>query len=161
MGETWLAKKKSIDKKFVIKLMLVELSDVPRAQQYFSSEGDLGSRLHHGNIVNLTDRLTEDGVSYIVFEYVEGVDLEKLLRSVGRIEPSWAVYIAVNVLTALDYVHHATIAGRRGDIVHRDVTPDNVLISAAGEVKLGDWGIAQVADSLREKTRIPGAIAGK
>jgi len=161
MGETWLAKRQSIDKKFVIKLMLVELSDHPRAQQYFSSEGDLGSRLHHGNIVNLTDRLTQDGVSYIVFEYVEGVDLEKLLRSVGRVEPAWAVYVAVNVLTALDYVHNATIAGRRGDIVHRDVTPDNVLISAAGEVKLGDWGIAQVTDSIREKTRVPGAIAGK
>jgi serine/threonine-protein kinase len=160
MGETWLARAPAIDKKVVIKCMLVELSAYPRAHQYFASEGALGARLHHQNIINLLDRLSVEGVEYIVFEYVEGVDVEKLLQACRRLPVDMTVFIAVKILEALDYVHNATIAGQRGNIVHRDVTPDNVIVSAAGEVKLGDWGIAQVAAGLRERTRIPG-IAGK
>ena len=161
MGETWLARKDGLDKKVVLKMMRPELAEVPQAHQYFTAEGALGAKLHHANIVNLIGRNTFEGVSYLVLEYVEGKDLEFLLGKFTRLSPEWAVYIASETLNALGYVHGATIGGQHGEIVHRDVTPDNIFLSAAAEVKLGDWGIAQVRSALRERTKIPGAIKGK
>ncbi len=84
MGETWLAARPGLDKKVVIKMILPELAAIPQASQYFSAESKLGARLHHSNIVNLVDR----GSGYIVLEYVEGIDLERLLGAHRNLSPN-------------------------------------------------------------------------
>lgn len=163
MSQTWLAKHPEVDKKVVIKVLLPELAAIPQARGYFSAEGKLGAKLHHSNIVNLIIRgdLPDYGTGYIVLEYVEGIDLERLLAAHRAVSPEWAVYVGRELLLGLSYVHRAVIDGQPGDVVHRDVTPDNVFLSCDAEAKLGDFGIAQVRAALRDRTAIPGQIKGK
>ncbi|MCL4228652.1 MAG: serine/threonine protein kinase [Myxococcales bacterium] len=127
-----------------IKRVLPDASKNPAFSEMFISEAKLSSRLQHPNIVNVLDfDRDHEGRLYLVMELVEGRDLDALIDS-GRLPFSALVYVLVEVLRGLGYAHDlpVTADGVRG-LVHRDVSPHNVLLSWAGAVKVSDFGIAK------------------
>jgi serine/threonine protein kinase len=125
-------------------------------------EAKLSVSLSHRNIVQILDLERVDGAYVIVMEHVEGYDAHQVLdslRRAGRLFPvDLAAHVIAEVCRGLDYAHcHRDEQGERTGIVHRDVSPQNVLLSFAGEVKIADFGIAK-AKSRRSE---PGVIKGK
>ena len=130
----------------------------------FIDEARIASQMHHSNVVAVLDFGVADGHAYQALEYVDGLDLEDLravLEATGRPLPAdIALTIATEVAHGLAYAHAARDPkGRPLQVVHRDVSPPNVLISWAGEVKLSDFGIA-LAVSRLERTEL-GIAKGK
>jgi serine/threonine-protein kinase len=114
----------------------------------FHNEARVASCLSHPNIVELLDAGELDGVPYLVMEYVPGLSVEQLLArlsSRGERMPWWlACRIAGEIAAALEYAHHThRLDGQKLHIVHRDVTPNNVLVGVDGSVKLSDFGMAK------------------
>ncbi len=136
----------------VVKRLLPERAGDPHYEKMFIEEARLHARLHHRNLVQAHELGVVDGAYYVRLEWVDGVDLATLLAGAPLDEPL-ALLVGEELALALDYVHRATDdAGRPLGLVHRDVSPSNVLLSKEGEVKLADFGIAK-ATLLREQTR--------
>ncbi len=135
----------------VVKQILPELSDNERFASMLVQEAKLAAGLSHANVVQVFDLGREQNVLYIAMEYVEGFDLNELLRRCARSQVPlpipFALLIVVETLRGLDYAHRRiTEHGSPLGLVHRDVSPSNVLISFEGEVKLCDFGIARAND---------------
>lgn len=131
----------------VIKKILPHLTSDSTFVEMFIDEARITALLEHPNIVQVFEFGSENGDLFIAMQFVDGLDLLTLLRMCKRlsikIPVELAVYIAHCILDALDYAHHATDAdGKPLGIIHRDVSPGNVLISRRGNVKLTDFGIA-------------------
>jgi serine/threonine-protein kinase len=136
----------------VIKRLLPERAGDPQYEKMFIEEARLHARLRHRNLVQALELGVVDGAYYVRLELVDGADLATLGGSTSMPEPL-ALFVGEELALALDYVHRATDdAGRPLGLVHRDVSPSNVLLSREGEVKLADFGIAK-ATLLREQTR--------
>ncbi|HEY6880955.1 MAG TPA: serine/threonine-protein kinase, partial [Polyangiales bacterium] len=138
----------------VVKRMLPRLASDPSARAMFKDEARLGAQVRHPNVIQVLDYGETDEHPYLVLEYVQGVDLWRLMRFLTRtgrtLTVPQAVFIGREKLAGLHAVHEATDeTGARLGVVHRDVSPSNVLLSIHGEVKLGDLGIARAR--LREK----------
>jgi serine/threonine-protein kinase len=135
----------------VVKVILPHLADSPEFSEMLITEAKLAGRLNHANVVQVTDLGQDGGCLYIAMQYVEGFDLNELLRKCARtktpLPTEYALLVVIEVLRALDYAHRRTTEdGRPLGIVHRDVSPSNVLLSLEGEVKLCDFGIARAND---------------
>ncbi|HMJ13748.1 MAG TPA: serine/threonine-protein kinase, partial [Polyangiaceae bacterium] len=148
----------------VIKRILPILSDNTEFSRLLVDEAKLAARLSHGNIVQVLDLGRHDGELYIAMEYVEGFDLRELLRRCAKeqigLPLDFSLLIVSEVLRALDYAHKKRDeTGQPLGIVHRDVSPSNVLLSFEGEVKICDFGIARAAGVGGELS--PEAIRGK
>lgn len=155
-------------RRVVVKRILPELSGQPQFAAMLVAEAKLAALLRHANIVQVYDLGRVDEHLFIAMEYVEGFDLHQLLRrlSAGRIPlpVEHAVLVAREVLRALDYAHRARdVEGRPLGLVHRDVSPSNVLVSFEGEVKLCDFGIARAlgATTSDESAIARSRVAGK
>ncbi len=139
----------------VVKEILPAFADDPRFAEMLTHEAKLAARLGHRRIVQVFDLGKEADRLFIAMEYVEGFDLNSLLRQctehkVGLPAPH-ALGIVADVLEGLDYAHRRTDEEDKPlGIVHRDVSPSNVLISYEGEVKLCDFGIAHANDLVKE-----------
>jgi serine/threonine protein kinase len=130
----------------------------------FCDEARICAALHHPNIVRVLDFGEDHGELFMAMEYVEGTSCARLLRNVAakgkRFPLNVAMFIAREVLEALAYAHDATDEqGRALGIVHRDVSPGNVLVSASGDVKLTDFGIVR-SEFIARRT-YPGELKGK
>jgi serine/threonine-protein kinase len=133
-------------------------------RRMFLDEARIASQLSHGGIVSVLDYGFVDGDEFIVMEYVDGVDARRAtdlgLRTGRPIAPGVALHIIAEVAHSLRYVHERIdAAGHPLGIVHRDVSPQNVLLSWDGDVKLSDFGIALAAQR-HERTQ-SGVIKGK
>jgi serine/threonine-protein kinase len=132
----------------VVKQVVERLAGAPRYEELLVGEAELSSLLRHPNIVRALDSGRDAaGAPFIAFEYVEGVDLRQVLRVCSRRKIPLAVatslYVVRELLRALDHAHRARdAAGEKLAVVHRDVTPSNVLLGFDGDVKLCDFGIA-------------------
>jgi TonB family protein len=168
MAELFRARRSGVEgfqKIVAIKKILPHIADNDEFITMFADEAKVAAQLNHPNIVHIYDLgKIEAGGYFIAMEYVEGLDLRAILRSgreVGLPLPvPLAVYVASKVASALDYAHRRRDA--RGDelrIVHRDVSPQNILISHEGEIKLCDFGIAK-ADRKVSQTE-SGSLKGK
>lgn len=151
-------------KKFAIKRILPELAKDTRFVAMFVDEARICAALQHPNIVQVVDFGESQGELFMAMEYVDGVTVARLLRSVAgrreRFPLSIVLLIARDVLRGLAYAHEATNEhGHPLGLVHRDVSPGNVLISRAGEVKLGDFGI--VRSAIVDRRTHPGELKGK
>ncbi len=167
MAEIFLARQTGVqgfEKIVVIKRILPHLAAQERFVQMFLNEARLAARFTHPNIVQIYD-LGQDGEAYfLAMEYVHGEDLKSIVRrcaTLGRRIPTEHVLrLATGVLEALHYAHTQPDAdGRPGGVVHRDVSPHNVLLSFQGNVKLVDFGIAKARSQI--STTIPGRVKGK
>ncbi|MDO5378043.1 MAG: protein kinase [Clostridia bacterium] len=123
-----------------LKVLREEYENDPEYQERFKREAEVCGRLNHPNVVNMIDSGKVSGVCYIAIEYVDGETLKELITRSGQIEQEQAVRYALQILAALAHAH------QRG-VVHRDVKPQNVLVSRTGQLKISDFGIAGVADS--------------
>src|SRR4051812_48849355 len=146
-----------------VKKILPHLSEDPEYQQMFMDEARVAFTLHHPNIVQVKDLGRIDDQLFLALEYVDGADLgEILLKARDRDEllpVPVALYIALEVLKGLHYAHSRRGAdGRAMAIVHRDVSPGNVLVSRTGAAKLGDFGIARAA--VRAGRTVAGVVKG-
>ncbi len=149
----------------VVKVLHRELAADKNFTRILLEEARLIAQLRHNNIASLYDVGRHDGAVFLVMEFVDGQDLHAVLAKSVRLEQelpvAFALHVARNLCTGLHFAH--TRSGP-GDVplklVHRDVSPQNVLISALGEVKLIDFGVAKFNSEMREKTRA-GVIKGK
>lgn len=167
MGELYLAEQLTPSGervRVIIKRLLDNLRDDHAHVAMFRSEAEHLSLLDHKNIVKVLDVPEINGARCLALEYVRGRSVAQILdraRQVGRrIPPEIAVYVVTEVLEGLDHVHRARLAdGQPVGLVHRDVTPGNLLVSFDGDVKITDFGISK---SLMSKVSTTvGIVKGK
>ena len=130
------------EKRLVVKQIRPELASDQSFTQRFVAEAKTTVELSHANIVPVYELGAEQGTYYIAMEFCAGVSLAELLRA-GPASPAEGAYIGVEICRALDYAH------RKAGVVHRDVTPRNVMIDPEGMVRLIDFGIAAPASAAR------------
>jgi serine/threonine protein kinase len=144
------------EKRVAIKMLLPELEQSAELVRALIDEARLGAQLVHQNLVQVHQLGVAEGRYYVVMDFVDGQDLATLARR-GAPPPSLALLVGEELARALDYVHRVRDeAGRPLGLVHRDVSPSNVLCSRAGEVRLGDFGVAKatlLADITRGNVR--------
>lgn len=151
MGEIWAAARICIEgavKPCAIKVIRRDHADDDRYRRSFVAEGRLAMMLDHASIVSVFDVGAVDRMLFMAMEWIDGVDLgtfwrEVQLASDGRpLSIAESAHIVGALLDALAYAHELTVAGREHGIVHRDISPRNVMITSRGEVKLMDFGLA-------------------
>jgi serine/threonine protein kinase len=166
MAEIFLALQKGeegFQKPVVLKRILPSLAADPKFVRMFVDEAHIASTLNHSNLVQVLDLGKSGDQYFLVLEFVDGWSLEQIRRRALQAKLKLTIPLALGVVGALcrglAYVHTRERSGKPLSIVHRDVTPQNVLISQQGEVKLADFGIAKaVGKSERSAT---GVIKGK
>lgn len=167
MAEVFLARRvgpHGFRKRVAIKRILPRLAADPSHVRMFTTEARAASLVTHPNVVQTLDLGEHRGRLYIVMEYVEGATLSALLRAAAgrgeRLPLSVCLHVVREMLLGLGAVHSATDEeGAPLELVHRDVSPSNVLLSRAGDVKLSDFGVVR-AERLGGETS-PGQLKGK
>src|SRR5579871_455192 len=152
MSTVFCAHDTQLDRRVAIKILHERFSDDDEYVSRFRYEARAVAQLAHPNIVTVMDRGEDAGHQYIVFEFVEGENLKELIVRSGALPLQRAVEIAVAVADGLSFAHE------RG-LVHRDVKPQNVLLSTNGSVKVTDFGIARSLEVDRGVTQT-GTVVG-
>lgn len=166
MGAIYVGKKMGaggFEMEVVLKQLLPEFTQQEEFIDLFLREAKLSATLDHANIVHTIDLVTAGGEYFIVMEYLPGGDLRTLLKKAKRrgkrFSPAAAIYISREVLSALSYAHSKRdFSGQPLKLIHRDVSPSNILLSYAGEVKLTDFGIAKAATHTSLFYKVKGKI---
>ena len=159
MGEVYKVLHLHLNSIRVIKLMRANIAGEAGAHERFLREARLATRIQHPNVATLFDFSTlDDSSRYMVWEYIEGINLHELLEARGPLSPKYAAQLAIQTLYGLDAIH-------RAGIVHRDISPENLMIAHDDEggerVKIIDLGIAkQWAEESDNKTKT-GMFVGK
>lgn len=152
MAETFAAIRRGpgcFEQRVCVKRILPTWESDPRFVRMFLEEARIAARLRHGTIVQVVETGEVGGSPYLALELVEGADLRRLIDRGGALAPDLVALVALELATALEIAHAE-------GVIHRDVSPSNVLVSVAGEVKLADFGIAKAHDSAsRTATGIP------
>lgn len=167
MAEVFLAKAvgaEGFQRTVVIKRILPSYTEDDAFVTMFIDEARIAAALHHANVIQIIDFDKVDDSYYIAMEYVEGRDLRKVLdrgrKSGKKMSPILAAHITSLIASGLHYAHtRRSETGEPLNIIHRDVSPHNILISFVGDVKLTDFGIAKAA-ARSTKTRA-GTVKGK
>ncbi|XGC80222.1 protein kinase [Bdellovibrio bacteriovorus] len=168
MAEVYLAKSTGavgVNKFVAIKRILPQYSDHQEFIDMFKEEAKIAVNLNHGNVVSIYDFGVERGQFYLVMEYVEGRNLRQILnelkKSNTQFTPEQVVFMIKEVAAGLDHAHRCIdgTTGKPLNIVHRDMSPQNIMVSFEGEVKIIDFGIAK-AETQLEATKA-GTLKGK
>ncbi|RLE16272.1 MAG: hypothetical protein DRJ14_08815 [Acidobacteria bacterium] len=167
MAELFKAKRRGVQgfqKIVAIKRILSHLVDNEEFVTMFIDEAKLAAQLNHPNIAQIYDLGKIENSFYIAMEYVEGYDLRNILKECKkrniRVPEPLVLFIASKMLSALDYAHRKKGLDMKDlKIVHRDISPQNILISKGGDVKLVDFGIAKAATKASQTQA--GALKGK
>lgn len=167
MAEVWLAQAVGISgfqKMVVVKTILPHLASDENYVQMFKQEAVLAALLNHKNIVQIYELGEVDGVYFIAMEHLLGRTLRQVQRQAHQTKtplPPWfVVHVATAVCEALDFAHHMTGEdGKPLNIVHRDVTPDNIMVTFSGVTKVLDFGIAKASVAQRQTSA--GTLKGK
>ncbi|MDP3502361.1 MAG: protein kinase [Myxococcales bacterium] len=167
MAEVWLARQTGIEgfnRHIVVKRILAHLAEDPEFVAMFLQEARIASRFNHPNIAQIYDLGENAGTFFIAMEFIHGEDLGRVMRrawSTGQwVARPLAIRIVADSAAGLYYAHtRMDEQGRPLRIVHRDISPQNILVSFDGSVKLVDFGIAKAADQVSNTKS--GAIKGK
>jgi TolB-like protein/tRNA A-37 threonylcarbamoyl transferase component Bud32 len=154
------------ERQVVLKRILPELSRDPRFTDMLLAEAKLCARMHHPGIVQVNDVGEIDGQYFVAMELVDGFDLAMLLKrcyDLGRpMPPGLAAWIGAELGRALGYAHALTGDDKRPlDVVHRDVSPSNIMVTTTGAVKLLDFGIAKMKHQIADERTRTGTLKGK
>jgi len=149
-------------KRYVVKRILPEFARNPQFARMFANEARVAAMLDHPNIVRVFEFDRENGTYYLVMEYVDGASLDQIVRASRKggvpLGPDFAVEVGLPLARALAYAHTLKLPdGRALNLVHRDVSPGNVLVSRDGVVKLTDFGVVKSTIT----TTVAGAVKGK
>ncbi len=138
MGEVYLAMQISLGRKVALKILAPELTIDPTYVQRFLTEARAAARLNHPNIIGVHEVGEENGIYYLSMEFIEGGSVQDLITadSKKKVDPLRATEIILQGARALQYAEKA-------GIVHRDIKPDNLMLTATGDVRLADLGIAK------------------
>jgi eukaryotic-like serine/threonine-protein kinase len=136
MATVELARDTELDRRVAVKRLFASLADDTVFRQRFLREARMAAALSHPNLVAVFDVGDEDGLPYIVMEYVDGETLADLMRRTGPVPPDRAVDLLLQVCAGLQHAHAA-------GLVHRDIKPQNLLVRSDGVVKIADFGIAR------------------
>jgi serine/threonine-protein kinase len=147
-----------------LKIVQPSLASDEQLVEMLVEEAEIAARLDHPNVVQVRDLGRVGGAYYVAMEFVDGADLHGLLKRARATGVDFsiaaALFAVAEVCAGLDYAHHQRDTdGRPLDIVHRDVSPQNILVSWSGQVKIGDFGIAKAA--LRARQTEAGVVKGK
>ena len=140
MGEVFRARDQVLGRTVAVKVLPQELAARPGFVERFRAEAQAAARLSHPNAVQVHDWGSSDGSYFMVMEYVRGRTLREVLSARGRLQPAQAAAVLGQLLGALEAAHAS-------GLVHRDVKPENVLLTAAGDVKVTDFGISRMAEA--------------
>ncbi len=168
MASVWVARqigKHGFEKLVAVKTILPEFAEDPRFQKMFLDEAHIASGIEHPNVAQILDLGEEHGVLYLVMELVDGDSLSKLQRTVEKKNLAIPLGVALRILAdTCGGLHAAHELRDKSDVllnvVHRDVSPQNVLISSKGAAKLIDFGVAKARDRLGGETN-SGMLKGK
>ena len=155
MAKVFLGTDTVLGRTVAVKVLAPQYADDDSFVQRFRREAQAAASITHPNIVSVFDTGSDDGMHFIVMEYVEGRTLAEILAGGGRILPDRAIDIAIDVDRALEAAH------ARG-VIHRDIKPGNIMLDPRGDVKVTDFGIARVtttADTVAQTAAIMGTAA--
>jgi serine/threonine protein kinase len=167
MGEIFLARQHGVagfDRLVILKSLLPDLADSNEAVDQFLDEARVAATLNHPNVVSIYEVGLWDGIYFIAMEYIEGENVGILMKAVRekkqRLPFSVAARIIHDAAVALDYAHHArSPSGQPLMVVHRDVSPQNIMVRIDGVTKVVDFGVAKAAN--RSTRTATGVIKGK
>lgn len=151
MSDVYKAKDHVLGRFVAIKVLKKEFSEDVNFVTKFRTEAQSAARLEHPNIVNIYDVGSEYGMYYIVMEHVEGITLKSYIEKKGRLSYKEAVSIAIQVGRGIEAAHNK-------HIVHRDIKPQNIIISTEGKVKVTDFGIARAANNNTIHADVMGSV---
>ncbi|OOM78268.1 Stk1 family PASTA domain-containing Ser/Thr kinase [Clostridium sp. BL-8] len=140
MSEVFKARDNKLNRFVAVKILKNEFCDNPSIVEKFKGEATAIATLSDNNIVNILDVGTQEEINYIVMEYVKGKTLKDIIKQVGKMNYETAISVAVQIAKALDCAH-------RNNIIHRDVKPQNILVTEDGVMKVTDFGIAKFSSS--------------
>ncbi|MDB5215158.1 MAG: serine/threonine protein kinase [Myxococcaceae bacterium] len=168
MASVWLARfggRKGFERLVVVKMILPQYSQDPRFQEMFVDEARIASRIEHGNVARIVDVGEQDESTFLVMEWVDGDSLSKVVRAAEQKKQRIPAGIALRVCAdAAAGLHAAHVLKERDGtllgVVHRDVSPQNILISNAGSTVLIDFGVAKARDRVSQETSA-GQLKGK
>ncbi len=168
MATVWLAQlrgKRGFEKLFAIKTIRTELLEDPRFQEMFLDEARITSGIQHPNVAQILDLGEQQDVLFIVMEWVDGESLAKIRRLLAKRGAKLPLGIALRILADACAGLHAAheLSDQRGErlgIVHRDVSPQNLLVAVSGSVKVIDFGIAKAQNRTQGETKT-GVVKGK
>jgi serine/threonine-protein kinase len=155
MGAVYKAVHTHLGAPRVIKVIHANISSSADAKDRFLREARTATKVHHPNVATLHDfSVLPDGAHYMVWEFIDGENLAQRLRGRGTLPPRQAIHIVQQALAGLDAIH-------RAGIVHRDISPENLMITADDTVKIIDMGVAKVEDSGAVSQTRTGIFVGK
>lgn len=151
MADVYKAKDHKLNRQVAVKVLKPEFREDTTFIRKFRSEAQAAAGLTHPNIVNVFDVGDDEGVYYIVMELIEGITLKEYIAKKGKLTIKEATSIAIQVSMGLEAAHNH-------GIVHRDVKPQNIIISTDGKVKVTDFGIARAASSNTISSNVMGSV---
>ena len=151
MSDVYKAKCHKLNRFVAVKVLKQEFSENANFVSKFRIEAQAAAGLMHPNIVNVYDVGEENGIYYIVMELVEGITLKKYIEKKARLSFKEAVTIAIQVSMGIEAAH-------KNHIIHRDIKPQNIIISREGKVKVTDFGIAKAATSNTITSNVMGSV---
>lgn len=151
MSDVYKAKDHKLNRFVAMKVLKQEFSENANFVSKFRAEAQAAAGLMHPNIVNVYDVGEENGINYIVMELVEGITLKKYIEKKARLSYKEAVSIAIQVSMGIEAAHN-------NHIIHRDIKPQNIIISKDGKVKVTDFGIAKAATSNTITSNVMGSV---
>ncbi|MCM1127137.1 MAG: Stk1 family PASTA domain-containing Ser/Thr kinase [Lachnospiraceae bacterium] len=151
MSDVYKAKDHKLNRFVAVKVLKQEFSENANFVSKFRIEAQAAAGLMHPNIVNVYDVGEENGIYYIVMELVEGITLKKYIEKKARLSVKEAVSIAIQVSMGIEAAHN-------NHIIHRDIKPQNIIISKEGKVKVTDFGIAKAATSNTITSNVMGSV---
>ena len=151
MSDVYKAKDQILNRCVAIKVLKSEFSEDISFVTKFKAEAQSAAVLEHPNIVNIYDVGSDDGLYYIVMEYVEGITLKTYIEKKGQLSFKESVSIAIQVARGIEAAHNK-------EIIHRDIKPQNIMISTEGKVKVTDFGIARAASSNTISADVMGSV---
>ncbi|WP_077622066.1 Stk1 family PASTA domain-containing Ser/Thr kinase [Sediminibacillus massiliensis] len=153
MANVYLARDIILDRDVAIKVLRLEYANDEEFIARFHREAHSATSLSHPNIVNIYDVGEEEGIYYMVMEYVDGLTLKQYIQTYGPIEVEESLDIMKQVASAIAHAH-------ANDIIHRDIKPQNILVDSFGKVKVTDFGIAVAlsATSLTQTNSVLGSV---
>lgn len=151
MSDVYKAKCHKLNRYVAVKVLKQEFSENTNFVSKFRTEAQAAAGLMHPNIVNVYDVGEEDGIYYIVMELVEGITLKSYIEKKARLSVKEAISIAIQVSMGIEAAHN-------NHIIHRDIKPQNIMISKEGKVKIADFGIAKAATSNTITSNVMGSV---
>ena len=139
MGEVYLAKQVSLDRQVALKILSKEMAKKPGFVERFVREARAMARIDHPNAVKVYAADSDKGLNYVGIEYIDGQSMQDWIDQIGTLEVGDAINVILSCADALNHAHEL-------NLIHRDIKPDNILVTKKGVVKVADFGLAKALD---------------